>query len=246
MSAYKPPASSTVLRQPSQKPGIRRLPGFDGDVRANMPLKEGRQPDAKAILRETFALEFAEIERECRDKAIAEGLLEGGKQARAQLTKALVEQEQQWLKKEASLRAALETQRLHLAQLVEALGLQQQQLMSAMEPLVGRLALAVVTRLLGQHDDTHMLVADLARRAIDEYKLTEPLRIRVARTDYEALLRLAPDDALLPSFVVDSQACAGSCLIEFEGGRLDAGVHTQLSKAASVLTEQGEGRVAGA
>ncbi|XVN16179.1 FliH/SctL family protein [Pseudomonas corrugata] len=246
MSPHKPPAPSTVLRQPPQKPGTRRLPGFDGDVRTKMSLKEAHQPDVKATLRETFALEFAEVERECRDKAIAEGLLEGGKQARAQLTKALAEQEQQWLKKEASLRAALEAQRLQLAQLVEALGVQQQQLMAAMEPLVGRLALTVVTRLLGQHDDTHSLVADLARRAIDEYKLAAPLRIRVARADYETLLRLAPDDALLPSFLVDPQACVGSCLIEFEGGQLDAGVHTQLSKAASVLAEQGEGRVAGA
>jgi flagellar biosynthesis/type III secretory pathway protein FliH len=170
--------------------------------------------------------------------------LEGGKQARAQLTDALAQQEQQWLKKEASLRASLETERLQLAQLFEALRLQQKQLMPAMEPLVGRLALAVVTRLLGQHTDARSLVADLARQAIEEYQLTGPMRIRVARADYEALLRLAPDDALLTSLLVDPQASAGSCLIDFEGGQLDVGVQTQLAKAASVLTGQGDECVA--
>ncbi|MNT52376.1 Flagellar assembly protein FliH [compost metagenome] len=142
------------------------------------------------------------------------------------------------------MRASLETERLQLAQLVEALRLQQKQLMPAMEPLVGRLALAVVTRLLGQHTDTRSLVADLARQAIEEYQLSGPMRVRVARADYETLLRLAPDDALLTSFLVDPQASVGSCLIDFEGGQLDVGVQTQLAKAASVLIEQGDECVA--
>jgi flagellar biosynthesis/type III secretory pathway protein FliH len=244
MSTPKPPMSSTVLRQPSQNLGTRRLPVLDGNVRTKMPLDEERQPDVKATLRDTFALELAEVERESREKGLAQGLLEGGKQARAQLTDALAQQEQQWLKKEASLRASLETERLQLAQLFEALRLQQKQLMPAMEPLVGRLALAVLTRLLGQHTDARSLVADLARQAIEEYQLTGPMRIRVARADYETLLRLAPDDALLTSLLVDPQASAGSCLIDFEGGQLDVGVQTQLAKAASVLTGQGDECVA--
>ncbi|WP_460095185.1 FliH/SctL family protein [Pseudomonas sp. H2_E02] len=242
MSVPKPPLSSTVLRQPSQNLGTRRLPTLGANVQTNTSPNEERQPDVKQALRETFALELAEIERESREK----GLLEGSRQARTQLSEALAHQEQQWLKKEASLRTALETERLQLARLVETLGVQQKQLMVAMEPSVGRLALAVVTRLLDLHAETRPLIADLARQAIEEYQLVGPMRIRVARGDYETLLRLAPDDALLASFQVDPQASPGSCLIDFGGGQLDVGVQTQLTNVAAVLTERGDGRVAGA
>jgi flagellar biosynthesis/type III secretory pathway protein FliH len=196
----------------------------------------------KQTLRESFALELAEIERESREK----GLLEGSRQAHTQMSEALAHQEQQWLKKEASLRTALETERLQLARLVEALGTQQKQLMEAMEPSLGRLVLAVVTRFLGQHAETQPLIADLAKQTIEEHQLVGPMRIRVAREDYETLLRLAPDDALLASFQVDPQASPGSCLIDFGGGQLDVGVQTQLANVAAVLTERGDGRVAGA
>jgi len=242
MSSSKPPVSSTVLRQPFQNQGARRLPGLGGDVQPARLASEARQPDVKAMLRETFAQELAEMERERRE----EGALEASKQARAQLTEALARQEQQWLKTEASLRTALEAERLQIARLVEALEAQQEQLLSSMEPLVGRFALAVVERLLGTHAETRPLIADLAKQAIETYQLTAPLRIRVARADYETLLRLAPDDPLIRSFLVDPQASAGSCLIDFEGGQLDAAVQTQLANVASVLTAKGDGRVAGA
>lgn len=240
MTTPKPPLSSTVLRQPSQNLGTRRLPTLGANVQTNTSPNEERQPDVKQALRETFALELAEIERETREK----GLLEGSRQARTQLSEALAQQEQQWLKKEASLRTALETERLQLARLVEALGAQQKQLMIAMEPTVGRLALAVVTRFLGEHAQTRPLIADLARQAIEAYQLVGPMRIRVARGDYETLLRLAPDDALLTSFQIDPQASPGSCRIDFGDGQLDVGVPTQLANVAAVLTE-GDGRVAG-
>jgi flagellar biosynthesis/type III secretory pathway protein FliH len=238
MNSNKPPVRPKVLRQPAQNLGVRRLPGLEGEARAD----QTHEPDISVTLREAFALELAELERQSRDR----GLADAGKQARAQLTEALAQQEQQWLKKEASLRAALETERLQLAQLVDALRTQQKHLVSTMEPSLGRLALAVVTRMLGQHDDTRSLIADMARHAIEEYQLAEPLRIRVARADFETLLRLAPDDALLKAFVVDPQASPGSCLIDFEGGQLEVGVQSQLARVASVLTEQGAGRVAGA
>ncbi|SDA89594.1 Flagellar biosynthesis/type III secretory pathway protein FliH [Pseudomonas sp. NFACC15-1] len=241
MSLPKPPLSSTVLRQPSQAVGTRRLPSFGATVQTSTSSNEEPQPDVKQALRDTFALEFAEIERESREK----GLLEGRQQARTQLNEALAHQEQQWLKKEASLRTALEAERLQLARLVEALGAQQKQLMASMEPLVGRLALAVVTRFLGQHAETRPLIADVARQAIEEHQLVGPMRIRVARVDYETLLRLAPDDALLASFQVDPQASPASCLIDFGGGQLDVGVQTQLANVAAVLNG-GDGRVAGA
>lgn len=242
MNSNKPPERPKVLRQPARNLGARRLPGLEGEARAD----QAHEPDISVTLREAFALELAELERQSRDKGLAQGLADAGKQARAQLAEALAQQEQQWLKKEASLRAALETERLQLAQLVDALRTQQKRLVSTMEPSLGRLALAVVTRLLGQHDDTRSLIADMARQAIEEYQLAEPLRIRVARADFETLLRLAPDDALLKAFVVDPQASPGSCLIDFEGGQLEVGVQSQLARVASVLTEQGAGRVAGA
>lgn len=246
MSSAKPPVPSKVLRQPIQNLGVRRLPVLEGYAQPKPLLNQEPKPDIRVVLRESFALELAELERDSRDKGLAQGLSEAGNGARAQLTQALARQEQQWLKKEASLRAALETERLQLAQLVEALKEQQKQLISAMEPSVGQLVLGVVTRMLGQHGDTRSLVADLAKQAIEEYRLAGPLRIRVAPVDYQALLRLAPDDAFLKSFLVDPQASAGSCLIDFEGGQLDAGVQSQLASVASLLVKQGDGRVAGA
>jgi len=242
MNTPKLPMSATVLRQPAQNAGTRRLPAHIADGRTNASLNEAPQPDVKQMLRDTFALEFAEIERESREK----GLSEGSKQARTQLSEALAQQEQQWLKKEVSLRTALETERLQLARLIEVLGTQQKQLALAMEPSVGRLALAVVTRFLGLHAETRPLITELARQAIEAYQLTSPVRIRVAREDYETLLRLAPDDGLLASFQADPQASLGSCVIDFDGGQLDVGVQTQLANVASVLTERGGGRVAGA
>ncbi|NWB95794.1 hypothetical protein HX882_07840 [Pseudomonas gingeri] len=248
MSALEPPLSSTVLRQPSQSQGARRLPGIDTRDQETAQVSQDRQRESMNALRATFASELAELEREARAKGLAQGRQDGVEQARAELAKALVQQEQQWLKKETTLREALDTQRLKLGEVVDALKQQRERLLSTLEPIVGRLALAVTTRLLGQQHNTRSLVADLARQAIEEYRLSGPLRIRVARVDYEALQRLAPDDALLASLQIDPEAAAGSCLIDFEGGQLDAGLDTQLEQARASLVPaaQGGDRVAGA
>jgi len=239
---------TTVLRQPSQNQGTRRLPGLDLGTQASSQTGQDRQFEAKSALREAFATELLVLEQESRARGLAEGRQEAARQARVELAQAQAQQEQQWLKKEAALRGALETERARLGEVVEALTQQHKQLLTSMEPVVGRVALAIVTRLLGQQGSTRSLVADLARQAIEEYRVIGLLRIRVAGADYDALLRLAPEDPLLGALQVDPDAVVGSCVIDFEGGQLDAGLDTQWTKVKALLLSdtQGDGHVASA
>ncbi|MCZ4335768.1 hypothetical protein O4H51_23405, partial [Aeromonas hydrophila] len=82
----------------------------------------------------------------------------------------------QWQKKESALRLALEQEQQRLSDLAQALAKHSEQALEAMQPVVGRLALAVVMRVLGQHLVSRPLVADLAAQAVEQYRLSEPLR----------------------------------------------------------------------
>jgi len=59
-------------------------------------------------------------------------------------------------------------------------------------------------------------------------------------------LRLGPEDPLLGVLQVDPDAVAGSCVIDFEGGQLDAGLDTQWAKVKALLLSDtlGDSRVA--
>lgn len=230
-----------VLRQPQQSLGTRRLPGLHSGATPATAAPDTRSHTLDS-LRSTFAAELALLADEARQKGLAE--------ARQAASKALAEQQQeqarQWQKKESALRLELEQEQQRLADLAQALAEQSQQALAAMEPVVGRLALALVMRVLGQHLVSRPLVADLAAQAIEQYRLSEPLRIRVSAADYASLTANALDGGRLACFQIDHDAAVGSCLIDFGAGQLDAGLETQLAAIKQVLLQdaQGEGRVA--
>lgn len=234
-------ADAGVLRQPQQSLGTRRLPGLHSGVVAPTATPDARSHTLDS-LRSTFAAELALLADEARQSGLAA--------ARDAASKALAEQQQeqsrQWQKKESALRLALEQEQQRLSDLAQALTKQSEQALEAMQPVVGRLALAVVMRVLGQHLVSRPLVADLAAQAVEQYRLSEPLRIRVSAADYASLTANAAEEGRLACFQIDHNAAVGSCLIDFGAGQLDAGLETQLAaiKQALLQDTQGEGCVA--
>lgn len=230
-----------VLRQPQQSLGTRRLPGLHSGAAAPTAAPDARSHTLDS-LRSTFAAELALLADEAKKNGLAA--------AREAASKALAEQQQeqarQWQKKESALRLALEQEQQRLSDLAQALAKQSEQALAAMQPVVGRLALAVVMRVLGQHLVSRPLVADLAAQAVEQYRLSEPLRIRVSAADYASLTANAAEEGRLACFQIDHDAAVGSCLIDFGAGQLDAGLETQLAaiKQALLQDAQGEGRVA--
>lgn len=238
-------ATAAILRQPTQGVGTRRLPGLDNPGAVVEAARPDSQAQTMAALRTNFATELASLEREARVKGLAEARQEAAKELASTLAKAQEEQALQWQKKEESLRLDLEGERLGLADLAGELRKQSEQLIAAMEPIVGRLALAVVIRLLGQHLVSRALVADLAAQAVEEYRLSEPVRIRVSAADFESIRSSASQGTLLASFQVDHEADVGSCMIDYGSGQLDAGLDTQLATLKELLLPrvQGDGCV---
>lgn len=230
-----------VLRQPQQSLGTRRLPGLHSGAAAPTAVPDARNHTLDS-LRSTFAAELALLADEARQR----GLAEARQAASIALTEQQQEQTRQWQKKESALRLALEQEQQRLSDLAQALTQQSEQALEAMQPVVGRLALAVVMRVLGQHLISRPLVADLAAQAVEQYRLSEPLRIRVSAADYASLTANAAEEGRLAYFQIDHDATVGSCLIDFGAGQLDAGLETQLAaiKQALLQDAQGEGRVA--
>ncbi|MGU9827633.1 FliH/SctL family protein [Pseudomonas sp. LF242] len=231
----KAPGQTTVLRQPEQGNGGRRLP-VGSSVAPTPPAP------ALDVLRVTFAQELAELHQQAHAQGLAQAREAFAKQAAAELA----QQQQAWLKQEAALREALASQRAQLVELASQLEQQRVQMTASMTPVIGRLALAVVVRLLGQHAPSRSLVADMAGQAIEAYQLQTPLRIRVAAADYATLTaRMQADPLAL--FQPDPVATPGSCLIDHGIGQLDASLDTQLAALKALLAADtgGDDHVAG-
>lgn len=219
----KVPGQSTVLRQPGQGLGGRRLPVMGAS--AGTPQDAAPAP-ALDVLRTTFAHELAAL----KEQAFAEGLAAARQAFEKQAATELAQQQQAWLKKEAALRQALDSERTRLVALANQLQSQGAQMAAAMAPAVGRLALAVVARMLGQHATHRSLVADMAGQAIETYQLEAPLRIRVAAADHAGLQASAEG-----LFQLDPAAAPGSCLIDYGLGQLDAGLDIQWAALRALL-----------
>ncbi|MFD2642014.1 FliH/SctL family protein [Pseudomonas japonica] len=233
--------SSSILRQPEQRSAGRRLPGLHTPQAAAPSVAQPSESREQTLagLRQAFAAELAQLEEQARQRGLAA--------AREDSAKALAQREQELTRRakeqEAALDKRLEQHGQQLGELTRALDQERQQLLQALEPVAARLALSVVTRLLGQHAASRPLVADLAAQAIDEYRLGEPLRIRVSASDHARLRGLLDDEQALAAFQLDPQAKVGSCLIDHGLGRLDAGLDTQLDAIRAALL--GDDRVAG-
>lgn len=235
MSASESSTGGTVLRPQAASLGSRRLPV--AQPAGAMPAPAPGMPDL-ASLRVTFADELAQLEQEVKARALAEArriaeqeLAAAQEKQRSELLAELAQQAQQQ-------KQAVAQQQQQLTALMQALEAQRIGMTEALEPVVGRLALAAVMRLLGRHAVEHALVAELASRAVEEYRLASPLRIRVAEVDYRSIVAGSSDEAFKAMLLVDHEAAVGSCTIDFGAGQLDAGLETQLGAIKAALLGQ--------
>lgn len=238
----QPDDTSAILRRATAGAGTRRLSGIQAAApQPAEPLPAATQQQQLATLRSAFQDELAQLREEARQEGLQTGRQEAAKELAETLSRSREELARQLQQTEQTLRQASTGQCTALAGLVAALQQRSLELTTAMEPVLGRLALGMVTKLLGRHMQAHSLIADLASQAIKEYRLSEPLRILVSPTDYAVLHASRLDEALLALFQIDHEALAGSCLIDFGSGQLDAGVDTQWAALKELLSAPSEG-----
>jgi flagellar biosynthesis/type III secretory pathway protein FliH len=239
MSVSEPNAGSAVLRAGSKSLGTRRLPLAQSAEVPGTPVQQ-TQPDLTS-LRAAFASELAALEEEVRARALAEARQLAERELAAARDKLQEEFSAKLDERLQAQRQAAEQQRLQLKALIEQLEAHRAELGEAMEPVIGRLTLAVVLRLLGRHIAEHVLVADLASHAVEQYRLAQPLRIRVAEADYHSILTGSDDSVLKAALQIDHDAAVGSCVIDFGAGQLDAGLETQLQAVRRALLGEEQG-----
>lgn len=217
------PSHDSVSRQPVIGATTRRLPGIGSasPVAAVNVADETRQQ--LLFLREQFSTELKSLQEEARQL----GLLAAQKEAESALQVAKNDLAREWELKEESLRRAGEQEQQALQALVQSLKTQHEQLLPDMEPVLARLALLVTAKLIGQHQTSRVLVADLARQAIDAYRLSIPLQVFVSAADFNRIREQEQAGELVQYLQVDPQAESGSCLIDYGSGRLEASLDTQ-------------------
>lgn len=236
----------SILRQPVVGPHVRRLSGRMVTVshQPAIEITESEPLSTLALLREKFAAELNDLREEARQYGIATARQE----ADVALRTAQEDQARQLQQKEELLRQDIQHEREQLMDLVMAVRTHHEQMIPEMEPVVARLALMVVTKLLGQHQSARPLVADLATHAIETYRLNTLVRINVAAEDYACIQAHEPAGELLPCLQIDHELIPGSCLIDYGSGQLDASLMTQWEAIQAMLTqsESGAGRVVSA
>lgn len=107
---------------------------------------------------------------------------------------------------------------------------------------IGRFAVAIAEKIIGQELSINSkIVTDIVAQAIKEANITGACRIRVNPADYE-LLSPAWDSipSLQPSerrweLLADKKIAAGGCVIEADGGILDAQIESQLAQVSMAL-----------
>ena len=238
--------TDSILRQPVIGKHVRRLPGLMTPSAHRSPSEEAENnaSNTRAVLREQFAAELSALKDEARQQGIAAARQE----AVAALRAAEEEQIRQLQQKEAVLRKAIQQEREQLMDLVTAVRAHHEKMIPELEPVVARLALIVVAKLLGQHQVSRPLVADLAIHAIEEYRLGTLVKIRVAAVDYACIQADEAASELLQCVHIDHDLEAGSCLIDYGSGELDASLATQWAVIQAMILQaaSGAGRVVSA
>lgn len=244
----EPGEEGQVLRSPSPVRGVRRLPlasqsqavvaDFQVDAEPAIDI-QNEQPDLRVI----FAEELAALTTEVRTEAVAQGKAQAERELAAARENLQAELTADFASQLESERQKLDIQREQLTTLMGALKAEREGLVEAMFPTVVRLSTAVVLRLLGSHATSRTLVGDLARHAIDEYRLDGSLRVLVSEADYHAIVDSGDEQTFIDMFHIDREAVVGSCVIDFGTGLLDASLNTQLDTLKAVLMKAGGGNV---
>lgn len=219
--------ASAVLKIDGGNLGRRRLPLAPP---ANSSSSDGTA-NVRDDLRHHFSQELALLEEEARQQGLELARRES-EDERSQIRAKL---EAEFTAKSEAM--AREQQRLmhRLQTLCESMERERERLTETLELVVGRLALSAVQQVLGRQAVSGSLVADIARQAIESYRLT-PIRIQVSETDYRTLM--GKDSELKGLLQIDHDAAEGSCMIDFGQGQLDASLETQLSALREILLGQ--------
>lgn len=238
--------TDSILRQPVVGQQVRRLPGLMTQPAHNVASEatENEASNALALLRKQFAAELSALKNEARQQGIAAAREE----VEASLRAAKEEQALQLQQKEAILRKAIQQEREQLMNLATSVRTHYEQIIPELEPVVARLALMVVAKLLGQHQANRSLVADLAMHAIEEYRLGTRVKIRVSAVDYACIHACEAAGALLQCTQIDHELAPGSCLIDYGSGELDASLAAQWAVIQTMILQaaSGAGRVVSA
>jgi len=231
--------TDNILRQRQLDPEVRRLPGLILPEAQAATAEQSAQQSAnvRESLRAAFAAELAELEEEARLR----GIVAAQREASSALQSASDALTRQFQKQEAVLRNASEQERSQLMALIAAVRTRYEQLMPELEPVVTRLALIVTARLLGQRQIEGPLVAELAKHAIEEYRLAAPFQISVAAEDHAFILAHATADDLRQHLRIDHALVPGSCLIDYGSGQLDASLAIQWAALQAVVLQAASG-----
>lgn len=215
--------ASRVLRQPVMADAVRRLPAFSPRGPEPKPAVPADDRQLLAQLRQQFADELAQLREESRQQ----GLAVARQEAEASLRKLKDDAARQAQQEADKLRQSLTEEQRKLAVLVAGLQEEQARLSQAMAPVIGRLALLVAVKLLGQHQQSRSLVADMVAQALDSYRLQTPIRVHVSASDFERIQQSDEQGGLLDMLVADASLGPGDCLIDHGAGRLEAGLDIQ-------------------
>lgn len=204
--------TDSILRQPVIGSQVRRLPG----------------------LRTQLAHRSSSEETECNASNARAVLLE-------QFATELAVLKEEARQQEVVLRKGIEQERSQLMALVTAIRAQHEQLIPELEPVVARLALMVVAKMLEQHQVDRPLVADLAKHAIEVYRLGTRVQIIVATEDHACIQAHESSRELRQYLQIDHELTPGSCLIDYGSGQLDVSLATQWAAIKAVVLQAASG-----
>lgn len=129
-----------------------------------------------------------------------------------------------------------------LRQMVDAAVEAHNQFLRQSQNEVGRLAVAIAEKIIGRELSVNpKIVTEIVAQAIKEANITGACRIRVNPADYELL---SPAWETIPSLqpsdrkwelLADKKVARGGCVIEADGGILDAQIESQLGQVGLAL-----------
>jgi flagellar assembly protein FliH len=170
--------------------------------------------------REEFNQRLAEEGRKCFEAGRERGRQEGG-QAESQA-------------QAAAQGSARERQSQQMAGLVLRFREERDQYMSAVEPEVVRLALAVAARILRREAQMDpLLLTGAVRVALGQLSASTEVKLRVPAAELELwieAIRLLPNLARQPAVVAGDGMRLGDCVVETSLGSVDLGLRSQLGE----------------
>lgn len=195
-----------------------------GDTPAKTEIRPFKEKDFDAEARQVLdraKARSAEIERRAYEQGFAKGERDGKKIGLDQIVPYLE----------------------NFKRLGEQLAGSRERLLEEVEPMAVKLALAIASKVVKKEvaDDKQTaarLTRDAVRKIVDRQKLI----IHVSQTDHDLISELLPDILCMEgvkecSVVPDPNVAPGGCILETEGGSVDARIATALEEISSLAEE---------